>query len=75
MTIKSYPFLAIAKKYNVDYGSVLRIADVYRTGSLAEARALESVADDFDRAILEDTKLAVSEFKGIQSGAIPFPST
>lgn len=82
---KSYPFLAIAKRFNLDYGDVLLFADIRRqhTGSPQHpwtphhamtckrlSRLSLQTGCDLDDAIDE----ANSTFKAIQSGKIDWQS-
>lgn len=70
MISKSYPYLSIAKKYDVDYGRVLAIAD-YLTHGRGLAPALGEIPQSLRYAI-ED---AVYYFDDIRRGRTPFPTT
>lgn len=73
---KSYPFLSISKKYNIEYGDVLKVAEVYRLGDKRGARIIETrLATPNGERLLGDIKGAVSHFKSVQSGVAPFPPT
>lgn len=70
MISKSYPFLDIARQYNIDYGVVLKISELYKGG-----QNIFSEASDNEKAALQDIANASDEFMAIQDGILPFPST
>jgi len=71
MISKSYPYLSIAKKYNIPYEQVLRCAD-FLTHNVPPGphggwlMGLEASKDAVD---------AMSYYKNIQTGVEPFPTT
>jgi hypothetical protein len=70
----SYPFLAIAKKYGLDYGDVLIYADIHYNGNVPNTtewacRAVDNVsAIEPDYAAVQDVLSALEEFRAIQAG-------
>lgn len=63
MKPQSYPFLAIAKKYNVDYSDVLKHADriLYRRGDYTF-----SIFSEIERDII----ICAAEFRQIRNNRI-----
>lgn len=66
---QSYPFLAIAKRYGLDYGDVLAIAHYNRFGD-ARNGLNEDVFNKYPLLVIEDIALANMEFLNIQDGLI-----
>lgn len=76
MISKTFPYLSIAKKYDIDYSKVLAAAHVLTHGTHERVMALLTTASSSpDTAVLVDIQEAVMHFKGVQSGVIPFPTT
>jgi hypothetical protein len=77
---QSYPFLAIAKRYNLDYGDVLLVADMWRHPAQrnnnergADKRLFMALIDAPDGVIAMvevDISQANADFKAIQKGEI-----
>lgn len=72
----SYPFLAIARKYGLDYGDVLIYADIHNNGNIAPRtfwyeQAINNVsAIESDYAAVQDIFNALEQFRAIQAGLI-----
>lgn len=68
---KSYPFLSIAKKCDLDYGLVLNIAH-----DMKHKISFRDVADRYHHVggdVFLDVQEALLYFSGVKSGVIPFP--
>lgn len=66
---ESYPFLRIARQYDVDYGDVLMLAQSYTTGSFA-VRSCFPFASKVDNAVAE----AVNIQEQVRAGRFQWPS-
>lgn len=78
MRPSTFPFLAIAKRYGVDYGDVLIYADLGRSGPSRDGMKFVEVADRLDKQLRNPHRMdckvdianALSEFLAIQRGEI-----
>jgi hypothetical protein len=68
--ISGYPYLNIARKYNLEYAVVLRLADLATHGrGGAMVTSLNGVRS-IDEAVLDDINAAAHQFADIRSGKI-----
>ena len=73
---KTFPYLSIAKKHDVDYGKVLGVAHILTHGTERQMMDLLMTSSSSpDTAVLVDVQEAVMHFRGIQGGVIPFLAT
>ncbi len=78
MTISSsYPYLSIAKVYGVDYGTVLRMVEQFRTKcgtfNLHQIQDIAVMSDSMDHDVYMQIFAAASHFMAIRGGVAPFP--